>query len=112
MKGHRQILAERIIRTILETAKPSSSGGYWSDFGPVTYAEMLEFIGDPMQGLTQYGDYQESDAAKLLLLASWLDDYDDARGFVGPREVQTDLRHIAHNLGRSDAPQTMGGREK
>lgn len=37
--------AERIITDIMETATPSGLGGYWADFGPHTYAEMVEFLG-------------------------------------------------------------------
>jgi hypothetical protein len=47
------------------------------------------------------------DAAKLYVLAEWLDKYDDERGFDGKREVQADLRRIA--LAYTDA---LGERDR
>jgi hypothetical protein len=38
------------------------------------------------------------DAEKLRTLATWFDKYDDERDFPGVREVQADLRRIAHML--------------
>lgn len=46
-ENHRmkQVMAE-----ILEVSKPSGSGGYWADFGPVTYARLAEFTGTHIDG--------------------------------------------------------------
>lgn len=45
MKPHRQLLAERIIGEVLQRTYPAGNGGYVADVGPVTYGEMLEFLG-------------------------------------------------------------------
>ena len=41
---------------------------------------------------------QTSDANKLRVLADWFDAYDDARAYIGVRDVQTDLRRIANEI--------------
>jgi len=44
------------------------------------------------------------DAVKLLTLAHWFDEYDDARKYEGKREVQDDLRRIAAYLASAPDP--------
>ena len=38
------------------------------------------------------------DSLKLRILATWLDERDNQRGFMGDREVQADLRRIADRV--------------
>lgn len=41
---------KRLMEEILEVSKPSGGGGYWADFGPVTYAHLVEFTGKHVDG--------------------------------------------------------------
>lgn len=45
---------QRLFAELLEMSKPSGSGGYWADFGPVTYALMAEFSGDHIDGTPRH----------------------------------------------------------
>lgn len=39
-ENHRMV---QVMEEILTCSKPSGSGGYWADYGPVTYARLVEF---------------------------------------------------------------------
>ena len=47
---------------------------------------------DAPMTLAHVDRFTQTDGGKMLLLAAWLDERDDAEGFEGPRDVQADLR--------------------